>query len=81
MGDKVYTLDTSDKAALDQLDKLADQQAKVTGAGQWRHHRRAFRGRSQVGRSRSWKYSPRHVGLFFQIPDFHIVAATPYVMF
>ena len=29
--DKVYTLDTSDKTALDQLDKLADQQAKVTG--------------------------------------------------
>jgi len=31
VGDKVYTLDTSDKAALDQLDKLADKQAKVTG--------------------------------------------------
>ncbi len=31
VGDKVYTLDTSDKATLDQLDKLADQQAKVTG--------------------------------------------------
>ncbi len=31
VGDKVYALDTSDKAALDQLDKLADQQAKVTG--------------------------------------------------
>ena len=31
VGDKVYTLDTSDKATLDQLDKLADQQAKITG--------------------------------------------------
>ena len=31
VGDKVYTLQTSDKTALDQLDKLADQQAKVTG--------------------------------------------------
>jgi hypothetical protein len=31
VGDKVYTLDTSDQAALDELDKLADQQAKVTG--------------------------------------------------
>ncbi|MGA9797886.1 MAG: hypothetical protein WBQ68_02670 [Terriglobales bacterium] len=31
VGDKVYALDTSDKATLDQLDKLADQQAKVTG--------------------------------------------------
>ena len=31
VGDKVYSLDTSDKAALDQLDKLAWEQAKVTG--------------------------------------------------
>lgn len=31
VGDKVYTLETSDKAALEQLDKLADHQAKVTG--------------------------------------------------
>ncbi len=31
VGDKVYTLDTSDKAALDQLDKLAGQKAKVSG--------------------------------------------------
>lgn len=31
VGDKVYTLDTSDKTALDQLEKLAGQQAKVTG--------------------------------------------------
>jgi hypothetical protein len=31
VGDKVYALDTSDKSALDQLDKLADRQAKVTG--------------------------------------------------
>jgi len=29
--DKVYTLDTKDKAILDTLDKLAGQQAKVTG--------------------------------------------------
>jgi hypothetical protein len=29
--DKVYTLDTSDAAAADKLDKLAGQQAKVTG--------------------------------------------------
>ena len=31
VGDKVYTLDTSDKTALGELDKLADKQAKVTG--------------------------------------------------
>jgi hypothetical protein len=31
VGDKVYTLDAKDKAALDQLDKLAGQTAKVTG--------------------------------------------------
>lgn len=31
VGDKVYALETSDKTALDQLDQLADQQAKVTG--------------------------------------------------
>jgi hypothetical protein len=31
VGDKVYALDTTDKATLDQLDKLADHQAKVTG--------------------------------------------------
>jgi len=31
VGDKVYTLDTSDKASLDQLNKLAGEKAKVTG--------------------------------------------------
>ena len=31
VGDKVYTLDTSDRPTLDKLDKLADGQAKVTG--------------------------------------------------
>jgi hypothetical protein len=31
VGDKVYTLSANDKAILDQLDKLADRQAKVTG--------------------------------------------------
>jgi hypothetical protein len=31
VGEKVYALDTSDKTALDQLDKLADHQAKITG--------------------------------------------------
>ena len=31
IGDKVYTLETKDKAAADQLDKLAGMQAKVTG--------------------------------------------------
>jgi len=31
VGDKVYTLETSDKAKLDQLNKLADHQAIVTG--------------------------------------------------
>jgi hypothetical protein len=30
-GDKVYTLETKDKAAQDKLDELAGQQAKVTG--------------------------------------------------
>src|SRR6266496_6173379 len=31
VGDKVYTLKTSDKATLDELNKLAWEQAKVTG--------------------------------------------------
>ena len=31
VGDKVYTLDSKDKATLDQLDKFADQKAKVKG--------------------------------------------------
>ncbi len=31
VGDKVYTLDTADKATLDELNKLAWEQAKVTG--------------------------------------------------
>ena len=31
VGDKVYTLETSDKAALDKLDELAGAKAKVTG--------------------------------------------------
>ena len=31
VGDKVYTLETSDQAALDKLDKLAGAKAKVTG--------------------------------------------------
>ena len=31
VGDKVYALDTTDQSTLDKLDKLADQQAKVTG--------------------------------------------------
>ena len=31
VGDKVYTLKTSDKATLDKLNKLAWEQAKVTG--------------------------------------------------
>lgn len=31
VGDKVYTLQTSDASALDQLDKLAGAKAKVTG--------------------------------------------------
>lgn len=31
VGDKVYTLDTEDKATLATLDKLANQMAKVTG--------------------------------------------------
>ncbi|HXP16485.1 MAG TPA: hypothetical protein VN868_05250 [Terriglobales bacterium] len=31
VGDKFYALDTSDKTALDELDHLADKQAKVTG--------------------------------------------------
>jgi len=32
VGDKVYTLHTTDQAALHQLDQLAGEQAKVTGA-------------------------------------------------
>ncbi len=31
VGDKVYTLETKDKTALDTLDKLAGSKAKVTG--------------------------------------------------
>lgn len=31
VGDKVYTLQTNDKAALDQLNSLAGENAKVTG--------------------------------------------------
>jgi hypothetical protein len=31
VGDKVYTLNTSDKATLDELNKLAWEQARVTG--------------------------------------------------
>jgi hypothetical protein len=31
VGDKVYTLETKDKAALDQLDKLSGLKAKITG--------------------------------------------------
>ena len=31
VGDRVYTLDTSDMAALEKLDKLAGENAKVTG--------------------------------------------------
>ena len=31
VGDKVYTLHTDDKAALDELDKLAGAKAKITG--------------------------------------------------
>jgi len=31
VGDKVYTLESKDKTALDQLDKLAGEQAKVSG--------------------------------------------------
>jgi hypothetical protein len=31
VGEKVYTLDTSDKAALDKLDQLANKNAKITG--------------------------------------------------
>ena len=31
VGDKVYTLDTSDQGTLDTLNKLAWEQAKVTG--------------------------------------------------
>ncbi len=31
VGDKVYTLDASDKATLSELDQLAGQQAKVVG--------------------------------------------------
>ncbi len=34
VGDKVYTLDASDKAALDELDKLIGQKAKVSGTAE-----------------------------------------------
>jgi hypothetical protein len=31
VGDKVYTLHTEDKTAIDELDKLAGEKAKITG--------------------------------------------------
>jgi hypothetical protein len=34
VGDKVYTLDASDKAATDELDKLIGQKAKVSGTAE-----------------------------------------------
>ena len=34
VGDKVYTLDTADQAAADELDKLIGKQAKVSGAAE-----------------------------------------------
>ena len=34
VGDKVYTLDTSDTSATDQLDKLIGQKAKVSGTAE-----------------------------------------------
>ena len=34
VGDKVYTLKTDDKAALAELDKLAGEQAKVSGTAE-----------------------------------------------
>jgi len=34
VGDKVYTLDTSDKGATDELDKLIGQKAKVSGTAE-----------------------------------------------
>jgi hypothetical protein len=34
VGDKVYTLDTSDKSATDELDKLIGQKAKVSGTAE-----------------------------------------------
>src|SRR5437660_11422211 len=34
VGDKVYTLHTADKAALDELDKLSGAKAKVTGSAE-----------------------------------------------
>jgi hypothetical protein len=32
VGDKVYTLETSDKSSSDELDKLVGQKAKITGS-------------------------------------------------
>ena len=40
VGDKVYTLDSGDKAVLAALDKLAGENAKVTGTANGRHHYR-----------------------------------------
>jgi hypothetical protein len=38
VGDKVYTLDTADQATLDKLNKLAWEEAKVTGMAKWRYY-------------------------------------------
>ena len=46
VGDKVYTLETSDQSALDKLDKLAGAKAKVTRRSErHNHHSQVSRGR------------------------------------
>jgi hypothetical protein len=63
VGDKVYTLDTSDQATLDNLNKLAWEQAKVTGTADGDHHFGEDGHCCQVGRGRrrSGQVSRAHV--------------------
>jgi hypothetical protein len=53
VGDKVYTLETNDKTALETLDKQAGAKATVTGHGQWRRTGSQFRQRPEISSSRT----------------------------
>ena len=57
VGDKVYTLETSDKAALDELNKLVWEQAKVTGTASGDYHFCELGRCRQVGRGEGWVQS------------------------
>jgi len=54
VGDKVYALETSDQAALDNLSKLAWEEAKSHGHSQRRYHFGEVGDRRQVGAGDWW---------------------------